>query len=463
MKKLFYYLAALLPLSGCVVDGGNDPDSVPVPVDVSTRAAIGDVIEGVELSSVRIIAVDGDGNLVFNEWRTGSIDDLNLDENPAIEPMIGDFHVSLLPDTYDFWVVVNELPAFGLGGMTRIEQLEAIRIPRTALPAEVDMILVGVEREVAISADEGQTVLIPATRVATKLTVMVRKETDDPDDSFTITDAALTNVPGWQYLLPELSNSGAAPADETLFADRTFSFSANSGENDYTAIVEDRILPEYLMAEPEEEALATHLGLEADYYVDGALFPTSWNLPLLGGKDSDGIDLPSLSLKRGTHYTVCVTIRRLAGFDYYITTSVADWEETGGSGVRFEEVITFGRSWLPGTEFEQGSEENTVIVGLNGAARFEFILSNPTAEWTAHLTDNVNFRFDTVEGVTGGFTRPAGPWLIVIRPVGEVTTRTETEFYITVNDGVRTVEVDLNTEADLTGPGERYVIAQTPN
>jgi hypothetical protein len=321
---------------------------------------------------------------------------------------------------------------------------------------------VGVERAVDITADGNQTVLIPASRVAAKLTVKVRKATDNPADSFTITDASLGNVPSWQHLLPGQTNSAADLAAETLFADRSYEFTANG--NDYTTIVDGLILPEYLLAEPGNETLATSLNLRADYRVGGAIFPTGWELPLLGGTNAQGDPIESLSLRRDTYYTVCVTISRLAGFDYYITTSVADWEDTGGSGVRFEEVITFSPEWADATEFEESDdgEPNTVIVRLTGAARFLFTLSNPTAEWTAHLTDNVNFRFDTAEGVSGGFTRPADPYLIVIRPVGEVASRTETEFYITVSDGTRTVELDLN-ENEGSGPGERYVIAQTPN
>jgi hypothetical protein len=104
-----------------------------------------------------------------------------------------------------------------------------------------------------------------------------------------------------------------------------------------------------------------------------------------------------------------------------------------------------------------------LTVGLNGSLVYEFILANPTASWTAHLTNPAQFYFDlSGDGVSEGVTREGHVNRIVIRPVAEVATSVSTEFYITVEYGGKTVEIDLNVGGS-SGSGHRYVIRQIPN
>jgi hypothetical protein len=452
IKTVAAVAAAMLPLlSGCMADGpGGEPSGEPV--DIATRVVIGDFIDGeLVVGSMRIIAIGSDGNVAFNELRTNSIDDLELTENPVVEaPSIGDFLVTVYPGSYDFWAVMNETAGLGLAGVATLDQLEAIRLDADDLMDEESMICIG-KTPVTITPEWSGTVNIPITRAATKLTVRVRKLTDNPLDSFTITDAGLANLPLYHYLVPGVDYDGALAGEADIYSGTGVQFTENGGEDDFTEIVTGHILPEYLMVDPNDDAQKVNLVLEADYTTgEGSQFLTDYDIIL------------PFQMVRGTHYIVNVTIHRLGGFDYYITYTVAEWETIDGGVVNItDEVITTSSYWEDGTEFED-PEEKTVVVRLNGNAVFRFILANPTATWTAHLTDNTNFAFDEVNGVSTGVTREGFPHTIIIRPVGEVSLRTETEFYITVNNGVKTVEVDLDDNTS-TGPGQRYVIVQTPN
>ncbi len=459
MKKILI-MAALLLTAGCMRDGGQQiPPGADSPVEVATRAAIGSTAGGLTIGSVRIIAIDNvTGAVVFNRQRDTSGGSLGLMPGEHGDLTVGDFIISLLPGTYDFRAVVNELAAWGLDNVTTRTALEAVTLQRSAMPAESAMVCVGGVENVVISNTGPASLDIPVVRVATKLSVRVRKETDDPDDTFSITDADLSGVPRWSYLMPGRDYDGTATDEVDIFAGTPVAFIADS--ETYTEIVSGYLLPEYPMADPDDATKAISLNLTADYTTAGGatLTDNRWNVTLPAGEAAT-----SFEMLRGTHYVVNVTIRRAGGFDYYIVYDVGKWDKVGGDtgGVTIgDNTYSVTRGWTAGTTTENGG--NTARVRLNESVTMEFTMAQPVSgRWTAQLSNPSDFYFDTVEGVRSGIAREGFTYRIVIRPRGDREDDVSTELYITIDNGVREIEWDLNQDG-TQGSLHRYVIKQIP-
>ncbi len=487
MKKIFKPDAAILAaafvmlLPGCGRDE-TGADSERTPVKVATRAAIGSEIDGVTLNSVRIIAVDDTGYVAFNEYRDADSDDLGFVDGELGELTAGNFIVSILPGTYDFYAVVNELSAqrAALDAAKGLSALKAIKLSASDIPSEADMVCVGEAAGVRVipAADEDSHAMvsiggataterlnIPVVRAVTKLTVKVRKQTADALDSFSIKGAELSNVPEYSYLLPQ-TYDGTLRQNVDISPETAVAFTANSDV--YSEVSTGYVMPEYLMATPTGSANATRLVLTADYTTAGgsSFSDVEYGMTLLKGVDEDGIAIDNFNMVRGTHYVVNVTIEKLGGFDYYIEYEVAKWDKVTDdpSNVTIgDDFYQFSGKWADGTVTEDNGD--VALVRLNESVTMEFTLSRPTSgTWTAQLSNPDDFYFDLSSGgVRSGVARPGFINKIVVSPRrGTSSSNVSTEIYINISNGVNEIECDLVND-EGTQPGKRYVIKQIPN
>ncbi|MDR2912822.1 MAG: hypothetical protein LBV38_05975 [Alistipes sp.] len=455
----FLFAVALsLSLTGCAI--GHSPDLDNSPVDIQTRAAIGSEIEDLTIGSVRILAADALGNVVFNDYKDDDSGGLDFTDGGLGADKVGNFSVNVLPGVYTFYAVVNETSGLAtvLDGVVSESQLGDIHIS-TAL-SEADMICFGKVSGVRVRAvngsgdavvgqvsvdgvNWGSSLNVEVTRIAAKLTVLARKAAGG---DVTITGGKLDKVPSEHHLQ-------AHAHDVSLVTGIGFDIPSGGialdpdGE-DYVEIVSGHIMPEYLMASPTNENDATQLSLTAE----GG---KTYNMTLLGdGRGGVASNPVNFSIERGKHYNVKVSLSDKNSAE--ITYTVDEWESvTSGTVTIDNDVITTNSKWAAGTVFEGA----TVVVNNNGSVTYEFILANPTAEWTAHISNTVDFE---LSGDTSGFTREGEAYSIVIRPRAGVEESVYTEFFITVDDGVRDIEVDLNSDG-TTGAGNRYVIRQIPS
>ena len=485
MKSIFRLNVALwaviVLLPGCMRDGTQVASGENDPVEIATRAAIGSTIDGLTVGSVRIIAIDDTGRVVFNEYRDADSEGLDFEER-NLGDILGNFIVTVMPATYDFYAVVNETAAMNtmLDGVTGLPDMKEIKLPAADLTAEGSMICVGSVTGVRVlSAVDNEThgkvsiagatavdkLNIPVVRASAKLTIKVRKQTADPLDRLSITDVSLSNVPQYCYMMPETEYDGTLRNDVDIFPGTAVAIDANSTE--YTEVVTGYIMPEYLMADPDDETKATRLKITADYITTGNVTydDVEYALTPLSGVDASGEPFPDFDMARGTNYVVNVTIDKLGGFDYYITYEVDKWtpitddptQVTIGDG---QYTIT-GNGW---TGVEQGNIQdggNTIRVNINGSVAFEFTLERPlSGRWTAQLSNPTDFYFDEVAGVRQGVAGLT-PNLIVIRPYGVNESDVSTEFYINIDNGTKEIEWNLNNDGGV-GSGNRYVIKQIP-
>lgn len=482
IHKVILLAAALTALfSGCRVEEPlSDPNSArTVAVRIGMRAAIGEGIAGgITLSTIRIIAVDGSGRVVFNRYRNETSGTLAFDDRDYGDPVTGNYIVDLFPGTYDIYVVVNEprgSQSDVLNSLKTSSDLEAIRLSPTELSAmtEATMTCVGRATGVRVRDVENEWVCadgidwsgrlnVDIERVAAKLTVRVRKNSAD-EDTFSITRAVLSHLPEYTFLLPQQVYDGDAFSEKEvplLTENRNF----DSDSEVYTPVLEAYIVPEYLMTDPADNTGAVRLVLTADYTAGGDVFKdVQYSMPLLGNGVSRENGTKSYEMVRNKHYFVNITISARGEFEYapYIEYRVVDWDTVAEdpANVDITETFTATGDWAPDTRFEAGSGDNTVLVDFNGTVTMNFSLSFPnTAQWRAYLTNDSAFGFDLEKGVSGGVARGGSVYRIVVYPLRETNDEdVATELFILLDNGTKQVEYDLN------GRHGRYVIKQIPN
>lgn len=463
---LLALISALAGLWGCVKEPVSDIDQAKVNLSISTRAIIGTNINGVTISKMRIIVAKTYGNIVFN--RTA--------ENGLIEDIDDSFILQLVAGTYDIFVIANESEAMTptLNAATTKMALDAITLitPRT----ENTLVLLGncnftlvsnstdqTQAEVTVNngaaAWSNQKLTVDLIRLASKITLKVTKNTTPSDDQFSITKVELLNLPRHSYMTSQNTYSSTLHNETPFPSTSTPVGFVNNGET--KDVFADYIVPEYCLSTPTSEANATHLSITASYNTAGGLSgEVLYNVPLLG------FDAANYSLIRNRHYVVTVTITKRGEFDYtpYIEYEVSKWENGGSSNIEFDDqAVTFSGNWATGTVLEDNG--NTARVANNTSVSYEFTLSHPAgAMWTAQLSNALDFDFDlTGGGVREGVTRTGVVNVIKIKPRRAVSSNNVTsELYITVSNGTKSVELDLNNSGS-TGSGNRYVIKQIPN
>ena len=429
---LFALAATALLLSGCRDDGYlPDPDQDrEMHVKFASRAAIGETIDGVLVSSIRIIAIDKFGRVVFN--KSAPSGGLVYEPNPSLNDVtVGDYKLTMREGTYTFYAIMNEA-SLGSGAATLAalnisndeDDLAAIRVPATtATLTETTMVCVGSVSGVIIADTNNDGIAdierlnIPVKRVASKLNVNIRKTTSD---NVTLNSASLSHAKYAHLVATEYDG-------EMITEALTGSNIVLTGT--YAKLLEAYILPEHILGEGDPTSLTLNTT-----HTSGVFTSTeSQTVPLLGNS-------AELHIKRNSIYEVNVTFSSSGDYGYtpYITYSVADWEQVGGGNVNIGGVIAVENSWLQGTVFEPNTNENVVLVGTNGSVTMRFGLHNPDgAEWRASLSNAHDFEF---VGVSGGIARQ-NHYEITIRPKGEFNS----------DDIATELSIRINTTGDTDG------------
>jgi hypothetical protein len=474
MKNIFRSgaptLAAAVILSACA--WSDQPTLGPKlsPVKFQTRAAIGAEIGGVELTSVRMIVTDRSGYVMFNEYIKEESGRLGFEEQEELgDDTAGSFIVDVLPGSYDFHTVVNE-PASLTATLDAINTDAELALVELPAMTEPEMVFVGMLSGVMVrTSDDGDDTTpdtigevstdggdnwgdildMTVARAAVKLTIKAHKVAGTTGD-FSVTAASLSNVPEVSYLISR--TYGGELESVTLPVNGEGSV-ALPADNSAVEVVSGYIVPEYLMARPGSEGAATGLTLTAAHDSREIVY----EMALLGDGLYGGRTTPNFSLSRGKHYIVDVALSDTNSPT--IVYRVNKWDSVSGNvdigNGDEEEVIGYEAKWADDTRIDA---EGVVLVAMNSSTFFEFTLSNPMAEWTAHLSNTDDFEF---VGASSGLTSEGFVNRIEIRPLaGTSDNNVTTQLFITVTDAsTKTVEIDLNGDGD----GNRYVIRQIPS
>ncbi|NDV59334.1 hypothetical protein [Bacteroides sp. 519] len=415
------------------------------------------------MTEVRIIATDAlSGQVLINEYL-------------AQREASGDYKLSVRTGQLNFYVVLNEPSALTpkLSAIQHHSAISSLILNSEDLPVaepvddsttQTNLPAIGWTRALIRAASEGNkygeasvdggvnwnnSVTISLERMAAKVTFAVRKNTPVANDEITINKISITNVPQYEYLIPKAYNS--QQFDTPLVYDSPLKLSAN--QSAYTRLLESYIIPEYLLTNVADKDMALSLKLEAEYKQRKVLY----YIPI-----RENLDLEDYTIKRNNHYIIKATIVTEGETIYIpeINYQVAEWLDAGTETEFLEETaITFSRHWETNTNIN-GTD---IRIDSDGYAEFYFTLLRPKGcTWTATLTNNIDFIFDnTHEAVSGGIARDGYEYKIRIKPRRETQLNDiKTEFYITVNNGINNVELNLPNQS--TGTKSRYTIIQTP-
>lgn len=309
-------------------------------------------------------------------------------------------------------------------------------------------------RRAEVSKDHGTTwessLHLGAERLASKISLDLRKQTPDSADRVTINNISLTNIPKHGYVMPRAYTEDAFTTVQPSDFGGGVVFSQNSA--DYTKIFSDLIIPEYIMQTPSDEDKAVCICIEATYNQKNVLY----YIPVRGN-----LNISDYSLKRNRHYIIKGTITTEGELVFVpeVRYEVADWTDAESNN-NFEEnpPIIFAAAWANGTIVSSPY----VVIRNNEVAEFYFMLNTPeNATWTASLTNPQDFEFDTVGGVTFGKAVIGNIYTIRIKPRRDIELNSVlSEFYITVNTGS-----GQSTELDLPNAvvgNNRYKIIHIP-
>lgn len=465
MRRFFYIPSLLLSflwvpmfLLGCTKEeAGPIGNNTKMAFRISTKALVGDTEEGVTISSLRVLIVNPNlENIIV--------------ENRLIDSQSGDYVFKLQQGEYKICVVANETAAMtaSLATAGKLSDLNAIRVVTPTMESQlvlyqsVDIMLrplASDSQQAEVSVNGGTTWVSPPIvnvelkRVAAKISLAIKKETTVPTDVFAIKKVELINIPTDSYLTSSIAYTGVLQT-QLPFSGPWVSFSTNG---DSQIVFSDYIVPEYILSTPASATNAAALVITADYTkLGGAAREVVYTVPVLGLNTLD------YSLTRNCHYNITATITRSAEL---VTPIIVDYEvlkwQSAGDGSFEAGAVTFAGVWEDGTLMN-----NQVIeVSNNTSVTYEFTLSFPPgATWTAQLTNVRDFDFDlNNNGVRSGVTEEGIVKRIKVRPRTVVfTNNVTTEFYITVFNGIETVELDL-TNSGTIGEGNRFIIKQNPN
>ena len=426
--------------------------------------------------NVRLLVTDtSNGHVLINEY-------------PAQIQTDGKYKLDLKIGIFDFNIIANEpdrLTPILNSVRTQTELSSAIiqfgELPKTEdtfgtnetnIPA-IKKITAGVRRVPGkekeenppgeVTLDNGKTwssdLQVELERLAAKLSLNLRKNTPESNEVVSIKKVSISKVPTFSYLLPK-SYSGTDFTSLNPFINTTgLLFDKNIDDPDkddnYVTIFENLILPEYILADPKDKNNSVLIRIEATYNNEKNV--SYYIRPKNSATEDD------FTLERNTHYIINGTITTDGELDYMpeVKYQVADWEDAN-TGITFaeESAIMFTGDWADNTSIDKNNPNN-ILVKEKEYVEFNFMLSHPEgATWSATITNPIDFAFDYIgEGVSEG--RVGKNYKIRIKPRREDIHNTlKTEFYITVNNNQKYIELDLPNE--ITGTGNRYTITQIP-
>ncbi|MDL2320236.1 hypothetical protein LJC45_03785 [Alistipes sp. OttesenSCG-928-B03] len=302
----------------------------------------------------------------------------------------------------------------------------------------------------------GTSLNIALDRLASKLHLIIYKQTPDTNDEVVIRKIEVENVPGYAYMLPEIYD-GWPDTHCPWEVAGGYTFSQNTT---YPVIFFDHyIIPEYLMYEPRNVDEAVTIVVYAEY--NGR--SVTYRMPVRSSNTAT-----DYSLLRNNSYLVAATIKTDGGsgggaYTPELRYEVAAWDDAIDQSVLIEaKNIRFNSYWAAGTIVD--TQQRKVYVRNNGVLEFYFKLNSPqNVSWSATITNPIDFMLDDTGGaVSFGHGGTGQLCKIRIKPRKETLLNDlRTEFFITVSDAAGNVE--LNLPENKTGAGNRYTIIQVPN
>ncbi len=466
MKRSFdiymWLCAAFLAMvAGCTREEPAVGNAGVLKLGVSVRSILGQTVDGVAVSSVRIVAVDpSTGWVAVNKTTAGG----GL-QDTGIANGAGNFTVSLNPGTYRVYVIGNETPAMAamLNGLTDGNLIENLTVQTPH--AETDLVLFNrtsitvrprggshssATGEVMVDGQEVWLQNLPVTleRLAAKVTFALKKNTANASDQFTVKRVAIVQLPLYSYAVPRAYDGGAF-RNIILYDNAAGTpFTQNGG----TAVsFGGAVVPEYLLATQSAD-YASSIKVLANYNNTADVVYT---IPL-----RRDLAVSDWNLYRNSRYDVTATITQVGSLDYtpYIEYGVSPWTDATGEDLSIGGSITFTGSWSASTP---AVSANTVAVYSNSYAEYSFTLAYPAgATWRASLTNGLDFTFDYSDNaVSSGVAAPGQPYTIRVKPLRPVSANgTQTKMYITVSNVASQTELDLVPSQ----PGVRYTVTQIP-
>ncbi|MGL5683298.1 MAG: hypothetical protein ACRDDZ_09680 [Marinifilaceae bacterium] len=454
MKQTLIYILFFSLLLSCTTDDNLSNINETVNLAITKGSVVGDQVNGVTISSLRFIVFDTKGAVCFKSMA----EDMDVEQGNYLIPLVG--------GKYIIYAIANETEAMSIVLNKTLLKISDIDNMTVVTPeTETDLVLVKI-REVVVDAISEtvsvdgsmpsiQPIKMELERVATKVSLTARKDAQVDASEIIIESIQIRNITTDSYLVSK-------QYDATITTPRLITMStpivvADANETSST-LIESLIIPELNRAtERTNETKALTFIIDAKY--NGR--PIQYEVPILPVGEN--------TLMRNTHYKINLLIDKGApGVSIEILYEVANWYKAGESSVNIGEdgYISSG-IWTSGTQLD--SDNKTVLVRNNTTTDFDFILSeiegkDVQASWTAHLTNNVDFEFDlSGNGVREGIAKSGISNIIKVKPKRQVSgNNITTELYITIDNGVSFLELDINGDGKL-GAGNRYVIRQLAN
>lgn len=333
-----------------------------VSIGIASRILDGE--QRITFRSLRFLAFDGAGHAVLNQSATEPIDsgsstgsgsatdsgsstDSGSATGSSTSPREERYKLSLLPGTYEFFVVINE-PAdltATLNAVTKRSHLDGLKIRSAASLTEADLPLmkqasIRVRSQGAgsptgeVSTDGGAywstEFTIHPERLYAKTSLFIKKNTTHPGDAFTIKKVELVNIPAYSFLIAR-DYDGNTLLSRVMYEDPTgISFTTNDTTSPGTELVAvlpvapapSNLFPEYHLSVPADADKAMHYLISAQYKAaSGATFDVVYKIPL-----RRNLLVDDYSLHRNDHYEVTATVtKRGQTDDVQINYTVRDW------------------------------------------------------------------------------------------------------------------------------------------
>ena len=307
----------LVHMAGCTKEQAQANDDVKLAFRVSTKTLIGENLSGVTIQSVRII--------ISNPSISNNIIENKLINSQGQEA--ADYIFSLRQGHYKICIIANETSTMTpfLTSAVRQPDIDAIKVvtPTTeddlVLYQAVDIQLrplSSTPEQVEVSVDGGNSWVSPPIvnvqliRVASKISLAVKKNTINPGDKFDIKKVELVNLASNTNLAPGYAYTGSLHS-QVPFTGSAIPFINNDEKQ---TIFSDYIVSEYGLPTPSSPDNATALAITADYTKSGgAMQEVVYTVPVLGQAATD------YSLIRNCHYNITATITQSAEFTYPLT------------------------------------------------------------------------------------------------------------------------------------------------
>ncbi|NDV66883.1 hypothetical protein [Bacteroides sp. 224] len=458
-QTIIYTLFSLLLFSSC---GNESEEQAVMPLEevymnISTR------ILDPSMTKVRIIVADElSGQILLNEYPVQP------------EESTGEYKLSVRTGQLNFYVILNEPITLTsqLSGIKHHSAISVLKLNGVDLPSEepiddsseqtnlpaMGMVKALVRASGSIpgageaSIDGGvswsNTLNIDLQRLAAKVTLALRKKTLK-QDMIIVNKVSLTHIPYYEYLLPK---AYAALQFESPLVYNTAALSFTEDTEYYTKVFTDYIIPEYIPTDPANKEMALCVKVEAKYNQRNVVY----YIPVRAD-----LDVEDYSIKRNNHYLLKATLTTVGETTFVpeISYQVANWSDVIMESEFLEETaITFSRRWG-----NTAITDTDIHIGNNEYLEFYFTLSRPKGStWAATLTNGIDFMFDETDGaVSSGIAREGYEYKIRIKPRRETQLNgIKTDFYITVNNGMGNVELNLPNQS--VGTKSRYTIIQIP-